>query len=75
MPDRAAQAVVKRFWGETDKFAAPSGFEPAPIERYMQFRRLNNQGWKRIIGMHGVEGAQQYRDAMRDLGKNLGLEE
>ena len=74
MPDRAAQAVVKRFWGDYEPQQAQAS-QMAPIERFMQYKRINPQGWQRIIARHGPDGAQQYRDAMRDLGRGLGLED
>ena len=73
MPDRAAQAVIRRFWG--DDLPAQTAPTLAPIERFMQYKRLNNQGWRRFISAHGPEGAEQYRAYMRALGRELGLEE
>ena len=72
MPDRAALAVIRRHWGDLPERAVP---DAAPIERYMQFKRLNNAGWRNIIGAYGPDGAQEYRDAMRKLGQTLGLED
>lgn len=74
MPDPTFQAIIRRFWGDRDPMEARDAMPMEPIERYMQFRRLNDRGWGRIIRMHGPDGAQQYRDAMRELGKTLGLE-
>ena len=74
MPDRAAQAVVKRFWGDYQPVDT-TATSMMPIERFMQYKRLNDRGWQRIIERHGPDGAQQYREAMRELGRGLGLED
>ena len=74
MPDRAALAVIRRHWGDSPERSG-GVTDAAPIERYMTFKRLNNSGWRNIIGAYGPDGAQEYRDAMRKLGQTLGLED
>ena len=73
MPDEAARAVVKRFWGDYEPPSPTKGM--APIERLMQYRRINQRGWENIIRKHGPDGARQYREAMQELGHELGLED
>jgi hypothetical protein len=74
-PDEAARAVVQRFWGDRGPSASAGVPHREPIERYMDFRRINNDGWRNIISAYGPDGAQEYREAMRRLGQTLGLED
>lgn len=74
MPDEAALAVIRQIWGDRPESPAPAD-NISPTERFLQYKRLNTHGWARLIARKGLQGVREYRDAMRELGKGLGLED
>ena len=72
MADEAAKAVIRRYWG--NRAPIDTTARQAPIEQYLEYKGINPGGWGRIIQSQGKEDAQAYREAMQQIGRDLGLE-